>query len=364
MNSLSENLLLVVQLAGLVLLLLLVGLLLYLSARKAINNKHIDRYNRGLQRLLGTDSALQDFLETGKKSRRLNGRVNRRSPIFEALRIHLSISRTEHERSLIYEYARNHFHDYYAGQLKKRRWSTRVNALLEVELFRMNSLREELVELLGKRNLSDTEKFLILQIFAGFQMKEVLPYVKDEASSLSDAQLLQLLLPLESSLQECILTEFHAYPVRVQCAMVEVLRLRNERSAPVLHLLESLLCSEEPKLRLLAILAIANFGYISPEGENTLVASLQQPQPGFSRNERQALARLMGSIREEHFIPILLKFMGDESYGVRQTASDSLSRYKSGQEQLQNAAYHHPDRFAREMAEETLERKRYEGVFH
>lgn len=364
MNGRYVFLLQVIQITGLVLVSILVCLLFYLSVRKAMNNKHTDRYNRRLQLLLGTDSALQVFLETGKEPRRLNFNVDRRSPIFEALRVHLSISRTELERSRIYEYARNHFHDYYARLLKKRRWSTRVNALLELELFQMDSLREDLVAMLGKRNLSDTEKFLILRIFASFQMKELLPFLQDEASSLSESQLLQLLLPLQSSFQDVILTEFSAYPLRVQCAMVDALRLRNERTAPVLSLLESLLGSEEPNLRLRAINAIANFGYISPEGESKLMASLLQTQTEYSWNERQALARLMGSIREEHFIPVLLKFLGDESYPVRQTASDSLSRYKSGEEQLQSAAHHHPDRFAREMAEETLERKRYEGVFH
>lgn len=364
MNGRFEFLLQVVQITGLVLLILLVGLLMYLSARKAMNNKHTDRYNRRLQQLLGTDSALQVFLETGKEARTLNVSVNRRSPIFEAMRVRLSISRTELERSRIYEYARNHFHDYYAGLLKKRRWSTRVNALLELELFGMTSLQEELVARLGQKNISDQEKFLILRIFAGFQMKELLPYLKDEASSLSESQLLQLLLPLQSTLQEIILAEFSVYPLRVQCAMVDALRLRNERSAAVLTLLETLLGSEEPGLRLRAIHAIANFGYISPEGESRLMTSLLQPQTGYSWDERQALAKLMGSIREEHFLPVLLGFLGDESYPVRQTASDSLSRYKSGEEQLKNAAHHHPDRFAREMAEETLERKRYEGVFH
>jgi hypothetical protein len=363
MNGRFVFLLQVVQITGLVLLILLVSLLIYLSARKAINNKHTDRYNRRLQRLLATDSALQVFLETGEVSRILNVRKDRRSPVFEALRVRLSISRTEHERALIYEYARNHFHDYYARQLKNRRWSTRVNALLELELFQMDTMRKELSELLGKTKPSDTERFLILRIFASLQMKEILPYLKEEASSLSDSQLLQLILPLQSALQEVILNAFHVYPLRVQCAVVDALRLRNERSALVLSHLESLLDSEEPDLRLRAVNAIANFGYISPEGESKLL-ELLQTQTGISRDERQALARLMGSIREEHFLPVLLEFLGDESYPVRQTASDSLSRYKSGEEQLRSAALHHPDRFAREMAEETLERKRYEGVFH
>ncbi|UQZ36953.1 hypothetical protein C2I18_27515 [Paenibacillus sp. PK3_47] len=363
MNGLSDMILQVVRISGLVLIILLVGLLIYLSVRRAAMNKRNSRYSRGLQQLLEQDSALQFFLETGQEPRVLNVSPYRRSPVIEALRIHLSVSRTELERSRIYAYARKHLHDYYARLLKKRRWSTRINALLELELFRIDSLRDELIKLLGAR-LSDTEKFLILRTLAGFQMEEVLPYLREEAYLMSDSQLLQLLLPLESAMQNAVLSEFHAYPLRVQCAMVDALRLRNERSVPVLTLLESLLDSTEPALRLSAILAVANFGYISPEGDSKLMASLQQPQSGYSWSERQALARLMGSIREEHYIPVLLKFLGDESYPVRQTASDSLSRYKSGEEHLRSAAHHHPDRFAREMAEEALERKRYEGVFY
>jgi len=345
------------------LFLTLVALVLYLATRKTMNNRHRVRYNRKLQVLQGADSALQVYLESGQVLRSLNTSVSNHSPMLDVLRVRLAASRTELERSRIYEFTRMHFHDYYAGMLRKRRWSTRVNALLELEQFRMDSLKGELLVLLNRRRISDTEKFLILRVFATLQMKELLPYLRDDETFLSDSQLLQLLLPCELPLLEIIMDKFTEYPLRVQCALIDTLRLRNFRSTTILALLESLLSSQETALRLRALNAIANFGFMSSEGESEFLASVTSTGNNYDSVERQAHARVMGSIREDHYLPLLYQLLGDESYQVRLTAADSLSRYRSGEEQLQNAAHHHPDRFAREMAEETLERKRYEGFF-
>jgi len=359
----SDHILQWIEAAFIVLLLTLVALLIYLTVRKIMNNKRRIRYNRRLQVLQGADSALQIYLDTGQAPRSLSITVDRHSPIIDVLRVRLAASRTELERSRIYEFTRLHFHDYYAGLLRKRRWSTRVNALLELEQFRMDSLKGELEVLLTRKRISPTEKFLILRVFASFQMKELLPYLREDNTALSDSQLLQLLLPCELPLLEIIMDEFTELPLRVQCAAVDTLRLRNYRSAPILVLLESLIDSQEDVLRLRALNAIANFGIMSSEGESKFLALISNAEKNSTWSERQSYARVMGSIREEHYIPLLHRLLGDESYQVRLTAADSLSRYKSGEEQLQNAAHHHPDRFAREMAEETLERKRYEGFF-
>ncbi|GGF61979.1 hypothetical protein GCM10010912_03910 [Paenibacillus albidus] len=353
----------IARIAGIVLLLSLAVLLLYLTVRKIMNNKLRSRYNQQLQMLQGTDSALQVYLETGTIQRSLNREVTRHSPLFEALRVRLATSRSDLERTRIYEYARNHFHDYYARLLQKRRWSTRVNVLLELELFQMKSLQNELLALLAGQRLSQTEKFLLLRIFASFQMKELLPFLKADDAWLSESQLLQLLLPLQPPLMEILLNDFNMYSTRVQSSVIDALRLRNDRSGAVLALLESLLSTPDDALRLRALSALANFGYMSPEGEQKLLDALEHPEHGYSWMERQAQARLMGSIREEPYITFLQHMLGDESYQVRLTAADSLSRYKTGEDQLQRAVHHHPDRYAREMAAETLERKRYEGFF-
>lgn len=356
-----------VEFFSLFLLLLLAGLFLYLSLRKNTINRNQRRFAESLRALQEGDSALQQYLESGKEGRLLHqGRLGESPPVRAALQHRLTVSGSQQERERIYTFARRHFRENYARMLKSRRWSRRVNALLEIELFRIDSLKTELTDMLNRRQrISEEERFLILRIFAVFHDPELLTLLRQEAitNRLSESQLLQLLLPLGPQIREELIADFSGYPLRVQMAAVDALRIGNDRTSAVLGLLEILLDSTEIELRIRSLNALANFGYMSPKGEEAF-QSLLRGGPGGSAEERQARARLMGSIRDEAYKPHLNALLGDSSYAVRQTAADSLSRYRSGEELLLRVISSHPDRYAREMAEETLERKRYEGIFH
>ncbi|MET1167629.1 HEAT repeat domain-containing protein, partial [Bacillus velezensis] len=74
---------------------------------------------------------------------------------------------------------------------------------------------------------------------------------------------------------------------------------------------------------------------------------------------RLTVTQLMGTVHADAFIPRLKVMMGDPSFQIRQETANSLARYEQGLEELRDTAVNHPDKYARQIAEETLERMQY-----
>jgi hypothetical protein len=64
----------------------------------------------------------------------------------------------------------------------------------------------------------------------------------------------------------------------------------------------------------------------------------------------------MGDIRHEKFIPFLVQLLGDSVYHVRSEAAKAIRKYKQGRDILLSMASTHPDRFARSISQEWVER--------
>lgn len=341
---------------------LLLLFLYLLIAKITVNNK-----TRRMDELLGTfmdqseSSGIMEFLRTGFVSRQLkSGSPLRREAIQDLLLQRLLATKSKAEEQRILEYASLQYASAYRAALKSRRWSKRMNALFAVERFRMKALAPDLKELLKASKCTDTERFCIYRAFAAFGLKdEVVPYLMQNAASYSDKQLMHLLLPLADAALEELVTEFHLFPLRLQCCLVDVLRMKNARSSAVLDLLEDLMFAEDAELRIRCLHAIGNFGYMSPRAVERFMARIEQENAD-SSPERLMQAKLMGLIREDRYMPHLERLMGDSDHLVRQQAGESLSRYKSGLDELLRISLTNPDRFAADMASETLERKAYE----
>jgi hypothetical protein len=348
----------------LILLLLLYG---YLAYRKATYNKRQLAVYEMVRDLEQPDSALETYLATGEASRRLSIREPyRMEALEEALQHRLSISNTPEERKLIYEFAERYFSGHYREALRNRRWSTRMNTLLWVEQFRIHSLQPELLRWMKSPRCSDEEYFQILRILSKLNSEQIVVFLSENNHEMSDSQLLQILLPLGQELMDQLLGRFDSLPKRVRYSLMDALRINNIRSAEVLALLERQLSSEDGELRIRSLKTISNFGYMSPEATRMLVEVLEDEHDHPDRMtsswpERLMRAKVMGNVHEDVFVSYLLEMLGDSSYRVRQQAAESLASYKNGLELLAKvAAGEHADRYAREMAEETLERKQYE----
>ncbi|WP_322923492.1 hypothetical protein [Paenibacillus campi] len=363
----TNEALLVFMVLSACMLLLLCILYAYLAYRKAMYNKRQLAVEEMVRELEQPDSPLEAYLATGEASRRLSTREPfRMEAVQEALQHRLSISNTPEERKLIYEFAERYFSAHYRKTLHHRRWSTRMNTLLWIEQFRIRSLEPELLGWMEAPRCTDEEYFQILRILSKLNNERIVAVLSDNEHELSESQLLQLMLPLGQQLFDELLERFDLLPQRVRYSLLDALRINNIRSAAVLSLLERQLGSEDGEQRIRTLKTISNFGYMSPEATHKLVETLEDEhdhpeRAASSWPERLMRARVMGNIQEDVFVPYLLEMLGDSSYRVRQQAANSLSGYKNGLELLGKvAAGEHADRYAREMAEETLERKQYE----
>lgn len=144
-------------------------------------------------------------------------------------------------------------------------------------------------------------------------------------------------------------------PRVVQENLLDIMRIRNERTAGYLELLESLLSSEQAEIRIRALKALAHFGYMTEKG---LRGFSQQFEDWKSRSwqEKLMITKLMGNIRNSAFLKSLQEMIADNSYLIRVEAASSIMTYKEGVSILKVIGISHEDRYARDIAMETLKR--------
>lgn len=350
--------------AVMVLLILLV--LFYLVERKVRRMRHRRQVKQAIALFAAPKSPLEDYLRSGDRTRKLNasgsGEGLRREALEEALLDRLAVGASETERQRIYDFAAGYFAEEYAYLLGKRRWSDRMNALLHIEKFRIRGLKDQLtarLEEIGEGPQTDDERFLLVRTLASLQAEETFDYLDMGAERFSELQLMQVLRPMRGDLAERLIRDFDLLPPRVARCVLDTLRLGNARTTEVLELLERCMRSEDTEMRIRALKALANFGYMNDAAADRLEARMAEGD-AVIWPERLMHARLAGAVREERFAAHLEAMMADPSYEVRREAAASLSNYRGGLDRIRQVAETHPDRFARDMAVEILERRAYE----
>lgn len=350
--------------AAVVLILLIAFILFYLVERKLLRARYRQEVARAVEWFALPDSPLAEYLGSGERSRRLqaSGEGLRREALEEALLRRLAVSASQTERERIYAFAAEYFGEEYEYLLNKRRWSDRMNVLLHIEKFKMSGAKDSLLrrlEQLPESSKHDDERFLLIRTLASLHAEEALGYLEVASRRFSELQLLQMLRPLNAEMLERLMRDFDRLPIRIRRCLLDTLRIGNVRTTEVLALLERCIRSEDRETRIRAFKALANFGYMTEEAADWLESSMARSEE-FEWPERLMHARLAGAVREERFAPHLERLMADPSYEVRREAASSLAQYRGGMDRIAGIAEEHPDRFARDMAVETLERRAYE----
>ncbi|RXT06275.1 HEAT repeat domain-containing protein [Ammoniphilus sp. CFH 90114] len=334
---------------------LLLLLYFYLLFRKLHRQKRIDKKQYWID---SNKPHLQNYLESGKMS---DGIIPKNSLEVEALEEYLSQVLKDIKLEVgplghLYHFVDKHFYNIYLKRLQNRRWSVRMNTLYFIKIFKMHSLKGEITRLLERRNCTQEEKQQIYLIFAA--LKD--PYI--DLILLNESNLPRFLCyemmseMMDTDHYEDYVKRFFTLPSNQQECVLEVLREKNYRSWDLLDLLERLLSSPDTsrEIRIKVLKSISDFGYL--KSPNLLLPLLN------SVNERiwvekVMLARVMGSIRKDTFVPYLEILLADEHYQVRYEAGKSLRKHrKIGEERLRWIGENHSDAFARDMAEEWLER--------
>ncbi|TDL63160.1 HEAT repeat domain-containing protein [Paenibacillus amylolyticus] len=313
-----------------------------------------------MKELLSEDSVLQRYLGQGEvKVDLLNMSGDQQSVLQQLLLQRLAQGPVEHETLRIRLLSWQVFGSSYRSVLKTRKWSERVNTLLYIEQFHMIELLPRLEDMLRVTSCTPLERFIILRIYARTGYFRIVKELLREQYVWSDSQYLQILLLLTDSSWTRLKDHFKDVPYQVQCNIVHAIRIRDDQTEGAVVLLEKLILGEDALLRTLAYQALAQVGRGREELLKGLLLVWNESGEERQRSERLTVTRLMGTVHADAFIPRLKIMMGDPSFQIRQEAANSLARYEQGLEELRETAVHHPDKYARQIAEETLERMQY-----
>lgn len=351
----------VIELLTGVFFLLLFVLYLYLMWRKYVNLAIKKRKEEWLEK---HERDIKTYLQTGQLSETF---IPARRYQFEALEDffseYLSSFKLESAEDPIALFADKYFVPAYQKRLQKGNWSTRMNTLYFIDLFRLRSMQDNLLLHLKSKRCSVEEIHQIYNILATFEFENFRDLFK-ETKELPPFLLSQVMSRLiDQHNVEHYLAIFHELAPYLQKGILEVVRDKNLRSENLQYLLEGLIQDEstDRELRIRAIKTIGSLGYLtSPEIILQLIDRNREDESYWNTPqaavEKMMVARLMGSIKRDCFLPYLDQLISDTTYMVRVEAAKSIRRYKHGKERLHQIATTHADLYAREIAMEWMER--------
>jgi hypothetical protein len=343
--------------------LLLCFVYVYLVLRKIGTNLFQKRKKAWLEQNM---NELQEYFVTGKRSYSFISRRCRPIELFqfEALEDffsdYLSNFKIEPGFNPMKPFIEEYFVPWYKKRLFHSKWSTRMNTLYFIDLFKIEMMQGDLLKLLESKKCSPEERYQIYLLLADFgyahlhdlfkESKGLPPFLLNE--------MISLVINLDSF--ESYVDIFYDLPYEWQLSILDVLRDKNFRSLKLQELLESLLNSIDREMRVRATKTIASLGYISSPDVITQIlyeqSQREEWQSPQSTGEKLMYARLMGNIKTERFLPYLEQFISDKSYVIRSESAKAIRKYKNGREILLSITARHPDSFARNIAMEWLER--------
>lgn len=335
----------------------------YLVVRKIRTNQFQNRKQAWLDKNM---SELQEYFVSGKRSYTFISRRCRPVNIFqfEALEDffsdYLSNFKTEPGFNPVKPFIDEYFVPWYKQRLNHSRWSTRMNTLYFIELFKMEVMQDDLLKHLESEQCSHEERCQIYILLADFGYAHLQDLFKESAGlpPFLLNEMISLVITPDSF--ESYIDMFHDLPYEWRLSILDVLRDKNLRSLKVHELLESLLHAPDRELRVRTIKTLASLAYISSPDVITRILDEQSRREEWqspqSKGEQMMYARLMGNIKIERFLPYLEQFISDNSYSVRSEAAKAIRKYKHGREILLSITATHPDSYARNIAKEWLER--------
>ena len=235
---------------------ILMSLFLYLIIKKYMNNRtkqKIKDYKKDYY-----EDVFQ-FLQTGEQGLiQFDQKLEKFKAMIELLIEYSTVLDDSSVKMRISNFAKQHLTTYVKKELRKRRWSLRMNALYLIEDFHMDNLVEILHELYKKKRTTVAEKTQILKLLAQFDDEKIVEYVKTVSTQISDFSLLSIMTSLEEEKFEVLIEEFDALPIRIKYIVVET--IGRKQLFKHQNLLQRLVLQDEGELRIRALKAYATTG--------------------------------------------------------------------------------------------------------
>lgn len=336
----------------------LVAIYAYLALRKWRSNSFARRKQEWLE---SRRASIREYLLTGQGGERIRPKAEHEHQAMEDFfSDYLSSYKTDSANNPVKDFVERYMGRRYRAHLRDRRWSVRVNTLYFIDLFKLEKMQNDLLSLLRHKRCSAEERYQIYLLLADFEYADLQDLLKS-SKGLPPFLLSELTgrLVNHDNLDEYVRL-FPELPRDWQLSLLDVFRDYHLRSERLQDLLEALVESHEREMRIRALKTIGVLGYVrSPEIVTRLVENAKRSgewNGAQAAGERMMVARLMGHIRLNAFVPYLKELISDGAYNVRANAAMAIRRYENGRETLVKIANSHEDAFARNIAREWVDR--------
>lgn len=252
--------------------------------------------------------------------------------------------------SRISSFAELYLLKHYRKQLRRKKWSIRINTLYRIVDFRMRQMVPDVLEMLKRpKSYSKEEYIQIYKILVIFNHEDALSHLLEPKFPLGEFEYKKLLFDLEPAKLALFIDQFDELPEALKYIVFETTGIKH--MAQYLPFLESRLVSEQSEIRIRALKSIIQIGVIS---------NLELYLPFLHSaywEERLMLAKLLAYVPSTQSTPYLRQLLHDPSWWVRSQATQTLRNSKLGKETLKSVIASSDDRYAIDIAIEALEKE-------
>ncbi|EDL62969.1 HEAT repeat domain-containing protein [Bacillus sp. SG-1] len=230
--------------------------------------------------------------------------------------------------------------------LESNRWAERMNALMIIKDFQIYSFVPLLWERYEKSTTTPQEKNLIMQTAAGADDPRMLEVLLTSPPYQSTFFYKQIIRRVPAETLNTIILKFSELPSAFKVAVLSY--IGEKRDLSLLPFTETCLDSEDHEVRVNAVKAIRDIGFISNP------KALYPYSASDSWVEQMIFAQAAGEIVHSNYMEMLIELLSSSNWWVRYYAGEALTKYKDGKSILEKASANHPDAFARDMASQWL----------
>ncbi|OCS82828.1 HEAT repeat domain-containing protein [Caryophanon tenue] len=244
-------------------------------------------------------------------------------------------------------FAKKYLYNYYGKMMTVRKWSYRMNAIVRIVDFQIDTLLPKCVDYYEK-NPTQEERYILLQAIALFDphyFTERL-FTNNEVT-FSEFEYRRIFTMIEPTLLLEIAERYEELPQKIkQYALIDTLGVVKDFA--YMPILERALTSHDIELRIRALKGLNNFNWVSD-------VSIYIP---FSRSaiweERLMLAKILRYVPLSHSKSLLRVLIQDRNWWVRKQAAETIALQKGGGAFLEDLALHSEDAFTKDIAQEML----------
>ncbi|QSS99590.1 HEAT repeat domain-containing protein [Pontibacillus sp. ALD_SL1] len=238
--------------------------------------------------------------------------------------------------------------DYYTRLLHHRRFSLRMNALYQIEDFKVQSFQEMLWHRYKNKTYRNiAEHYQLVRTLSALGSQELIYDLLGTHERYPKFLYKEVLRRLPKVDTEGFIEQCDTLPLSFQQAVVEWIGETRDYSR--ISFLEERLESDSFELRISLLKVLETFGYVSRHDAVLALATSDYFQ------ERMMVARIAKVTEKERYKFVLVNLLSDSNWFVRQAAGGALTVYQDGDMILAHVYETSEDPYARDMAYQWLE---------